>query len=366
VLPRPLRIKRPRGQNSTLGVSAPLTPHRGLRFQATVAAVILGVSVVALSSWPSDVPARPLPAQLQRLRSGLVMADPLDHQLSASDLGDQYVLDGSAGARLGWAYETSSGLLVGVKAHSGWAGWFAVTVHAAGPSVAWHTNMAATALPPGTKGRGIAVFAVQTGTTQRSGAINYIVVGALTVKREYRWVIGYAHGIVAGATTNLLWKSRWYPDGTAAAFMQATPVTVVTNGYHSVAVWIGGKEVLHRAHLAMDIPPPFQAYLEVQSSAPAYAARFTNFWVADEAPLEVSGVAARSPVSLVGAGGHVLARATANASGMALLSLPMPELAGTGALRVNLVHGGPGRAAGTSRSQVQVAYSGGDILHFGH
>ncbi|MGD0810496.1 MAG: hypothetical protein ABSA91_12450 [Acidimicrobiales bacterium] len=333
-----------------------------------MAAVGMLASVTYLTTWPSPVPPRPLPSGVSRLHSGLLVADPLDKLVGLGQLQDQYVLDGSAGPRLGWVSETKGGLAVGIKAHRGWAGWFASTIHAAGPAVAWHTVISPTALRLGTKGQGIAVFAVQTATTQKNGVINYIVVAAVCRSGSYRWLIGYAHGLVARASTQVLWASKWQAVPQHGTALPSQAVTVVTDGSHSLSVWFGTDEIFSSERLVLDMPAPFQAYLEVQSSAAAYYARFNDFWVADDAPLVLRGLQEGSRVELTsakGAPGSVGSVANAEAvtsrKGTARLTLPVPELVGTGTLRVV--------RAGTAADPAGVAYAGvpyagGDVLNW--
>jgi hypothetical protein len=331
---------------------ATLTPKKDLRLYATAAAVVMVVSVVYLTAWPSPAPARSLPAGLSRPHSGLLVADPLDQSVTLGHLKDQYVLDVS---------ESTTGLAVGIKAHHGWAGWFASTIHAAGPAVAWHVVISPTALHLGSKGRGLAVFAVQTATTQKSGVINYIVVAADSRSGSYRWLIGYAHGLVAGASTQVLWVSKWKPVPRNATLLPSQAVTVVTDGSHSLTVWFGTDRIFSSDRLVLKMPAPFQAYLEVQSSAPAYHARFNDFWVADDAPLVLRRLPEGSRVDLTGStggrpGAVVTAEAVAGREGTATLRLPVPELVGTGTVKV---------VAGTSATTLaNVPYAGGDVLNW--
>ena len=295
------------------------------------------------------------------MHSGLLVADPLDKAVTLGQLQDQYVLDGSAGTKLGWVSETTAGLAVGIKAHNGWAGWFASTIHAAGPAVAWHAVISPTALPLGTKGRGLAVFAVQTATTQKSGVINYIVVAAVCRSGSYRWLVGYAHGLVAGASTHVLWASKWQPVPPRGALIASQAVTVVTDGSHSLSVWFGTDEIFNSKRLVLEMPAPFQAYLEVQSSAPAYYAWFTDFWVTDDGPLMVRGLREGSRVELTsgagGAGWAAIAEAVAGREGAATLRLPAPELVGTGTISVT-----SGRSVNDVSDVPKVPYAGGDVL----
>lgn len=330
------------------------------------------VALVAyLGAWPSPTPGRPLPPGVTRERSGLVMADAFAHATSYGHLLEQYAVDGSAGPRLGWAEASTHGLVVGIQAHHGWAGWFASTVHAAGPDVTWHVVMTPTSLPSTTPGRGLAVFAVQTATTQKSGVINYIVVAAVTVHRHYRWLVGYAHGLVAGAATDVLWSTPWWPVGASTTSLPGQSVTVTTDGEHTLSVWLGNKRVVHKTGLALKIPPPFQAYLEVQSSAPAYAADFRDFWVSRSAPVEIDGLHLGQQVRLDSAALPHPISATAGPTGRAYLRLPPPDLVGTGTLTVS----GPEPTTGTTavpsvgRSGPErfapLPYAGGDVLRVG-
>lgn len=325
---------------------------------ATAAAVVMIVTVVYLTAWPSPAPARPLPAGLSRLHSGLLVADPLDNLVTLGQLQDQYVLDGSAGPKLGSVSESTAGLTVGIKAHHGWAGWFASTIHAAGPAVAWHVVISPTALHLKTKGRGLAVFAVQTATTQKSGVINYIVVAADSRSGSYRWLIGYAHGLVAGASTRVLWTSKWEPVARNSTLLASQAVTVVTDGSHSLSVWFGTDKIFSSERLVLKMPAPFQAYLEVQSSAPAYYARFNDFWVADDAPLVLRGLRESSRVELAGGttgpGAVATTEAVAGRKGTVTLRLPVPELVGTGTVRVV--------TGGDVTNLANVPYAGGDVL----
>jgi hypothetical protein len=227
--------------------------------------------------------------------------------------------------------------------------------------VAWHAVISPTALPLGTKGRGLAVFAVQTATTQKSGVINYIVVAAVCRSGSYRWLVGYAHGLVAGASTHVLWTSKWQPVPRRGTLLASQAVTVVTDGSHSVSVWFGTDEIFNSKRLVLEMPAPFQAYLEVQSSAPAYYARFTDFWVTDDAPLVVRGLREGSRAQLTsgagGMGGAAIADAVAGQEGTATLRLPAPELVGTGTISVT-----SGRSVSDVSDVPKVPYAGGDVL----
>jgi hypothetical protein len=300
---------------------------------------------IVLTAWPAASPPRVAPDGTTLSHSGLVMADPLDQPVSQGQLLDHYVFNGSAAPGVGWARATASGLQVGVHPHAGWAGWFAVTLDAAGPGVVWHTDMSRPRRAV-SAGKGEAVFAVQTATTQHNGAINYVVVSALSLDGKGEWLVGYAHGVVANADTEVLWRSPLRADAPTTE-----PVTIRTDGRHSLAVWLGDRRVYASDRLHLDIPSPFQAYLEVQSQNIGYAASFRNFWVADAAPVTVTGVSPGARLRLVS--GRTVVTAVAGRDGTASLSAPSPALVGTGTLTV--------MGGGRRRDVTLFPYAGGDV-----
>ncbi len=260
------------------------------------------------------------------MHSGLAMADPFETSVPNRQLLDHYVFNGSAAPGVGWVTATAQGLDVGVRSHAGWAGWFAVTLPAAGPDVVWHAVMSRPSAPVNT-GVGEAVLAVQSASTQRNGTINYVVVSALSSGGKGTWQVGSAHGYLADAVTDRLWQEPLRADTPATE-----PVTIRTDGQRSLTVWFGDRVVYSSDHLHMNDPAPFQAYLEVQGRDIGYVSNFKNFWVADAAPVIVRGVQPRARVELDT--GHGVVTAEADSAGRAALPIPAPELVGTGTLTV--------------------------------
>jgi hypothetical protein len=335
---RPPRFTRPR----TARVYA-----QRWRVEVTLGAVALVVAATLLTTWPAASPPRRAPDGVSLTRSGLVMAAPFDHPVPQGQLLDHFAFNGSASPGVGWDRATGAGLQVGVRAHAGWAGWFAVTLQAAGPGVVWHVQMSRPRRPV-VVGRGEAVFAVQTATTQHSGAINYVVVSALSMHGEGEWLVGYAHGVVANADTEVLWRSPLRADTPSTE-----AVTIRTDGRRRLEVWLGDRLIYSSDRLGLDIPPPFQAYLEVQGEGTAYTATFQHFWVTDAGPVTVTGAPPGAGLQLSN-GGRVAA-ATAGRDGAATLSPPPPALVGSAGLTVVDRSG--------SRHITGLPYAGGDVWH---
>jgi hypothetical protein len=316
------------------------------RAEVTVGALVLMIVTIALTVWPAAAPERPMPVGVRLVHSGLVMADPFVTPTPNRDLQDHYVFNGSAAPGVGWIGATGRGLDVGVRSHTGWAGWFAVTLRAAGPDVVWHARVSRPAAPVH-DGVGEAVLAVQSASTQRNGSINYVVVSALASRGKGTWQIGSAHGFVADAVTDRLWQEPLRAQATSTE-----PVTIRTNGRNSLTVWFGDRQVYSSHVLHMNDPPPFQAYLEVQGRDIPYVSNFKNFWVTDAAPVIVDGAPPGSEVTLDTGHGVVVARS--DASRRASLAVPAPELVGTGTLSI--------RDRSGVRSFRHLHYAGGDVL----
>jgi hypothetical protein len=328
-------------------------PRRGVRARTnlwraeiTVAALVLVLVTIALTTWPATAPSRRMPTGVTLVRSGLVMADSFETSTPNRELQDHYVFNGSAAPGVGWIAARGRGLDVGVGSHANWAGWFAVTLRAAGPDVVWHALMSRPATPV-VDGVGEAVLAVQSASTQHNGSINYVVVSALSSRGKSTWQIGSAHGFVSDAVTDRLWQ-----EPLRVGTPSTEPVTLRTDGHRALTVWFGNRQVYSSHDLHMNDPAPFQAYLEVQGRGIPYVSNFKNFWVADAAPVTVQGVAPGSKVTLDT--GHAEVRATADAGGRAELHVPAPELVGAGTLRV--------RSRSGVRTFRHLHYAGGDVV----
>ncbi len=292
------------------------------------------VLVVALAAGSTTGVSRPLPAGVARPVSGLAAYDPLTGNRATRELKDSYVFNGSAPASIGYEVQHVGGMVIGVRPHSGWLGWFGVTLDGLPANAVYHVQMSRPArIPAG--GVGESVFAVQTALTQRSGAINYVVVAAVTALRRTTWEVGYAHGLIADASTEVFWRSRPQRGGPLVR-----SISLRTDGRSCLAVWLGGQAVYSGCGLHLNIPGPYQAYLEVQSRDIAYRATFRDFWVAGAGPVKISGARPGAVVSLVSPSGFTIASA-ASASGDVTLVPPAPMASGIASLVVGGVARGP-------------------------
>lgn len=301
------------------------------------AVTALGVAAVAGGVWAglAETAAAPIAVRggvsLWRTASGLAIAAPFDRAEPVRDIEDTFSFNGSASPGVGYVSVSADGLSVGIHRHSRrFEGWFAVTRSAFPASGVYHVRMAK---PPGhvhaPGAQGEAVFAVQTGTTKQTGLINYVVVASDSNHGTTTWTVGYAHGYVADARLETLAR---FPAARDAS--PARDVTVLTDGGHRLDVWFGQRLVYSSDRLHLDIAPPFQPYLEVQSRRVPYRSTFTDFWVTTGTTVEVAAPDG-ARLRLVGHDGDTLATATAR-RGTARLVLPPPRASGVARLSVRL------------------------------
>ncbi len=254
------------------------------RLEGTVGTIALVVVTIVLTTWPGAAPARSMPAGLTLARFRTGVGRPVRRpSVPNRQLLDHYVFNGSAAPGFGWVNGTGRGLDVGVRPHAGWAGWFAVTLTAAGPDVVWHAVMSRPTAAVGS-GVGEAVLAVQSASTQRNGTINYVVVSSLSSRGKSTWQVGSAHGYR---------RRRSHRSAVAGAPPHRRPAQRTDHRCNRRAPQFDGvvrRPVVYSSHhLHMNDPAPFQAYLEVQGRGIGYVSTFKDFWVADAAPVTVEG-----------------------------------------------------------------------------
>lgn len=318
--------------------------------RASVAALAVALIVIAAGCGSRPPVAVLAGGKLIQERSGLLAGGDFRPGASIGSLDGDFELNGSAPAAHRRASIEADGLHVGVVAHraGSWEGYFAVTRQAFPATAVFHVHMAR---PPvavtSAEESGEAVFAVQTGSTKKTGDINYVLVASLTTGGTTHWLVGYAEGHLSDARTTVLWTSPASATGDLAE-----DVSLRTNGSTSLEVSFGDTLVYSNHGLTMHIAPPFQAYLEVQSLGIAYDAAFQHLWVTVDSQITVQGLLPGDEVTLQPADGQAAVRASASASGEAQLQLAPASAHGSGVLSIR-------RAQGQLLSTA-LDYTGGD------
>jgi len=307
--------------------------------------------VIAIASVASGCGSSSPSASLVRVHSGLLVDQPFAAPESPAMLRKDYDLGGSAPTAHAYVRVGADGLRVGVIRHAPgvFEGYFAVTRNAYPAGAVFHVRMWRESLKTvSTSQTGEAVFAVQTGNTKQTGLINYVLVASVRNGEFVHWELGYAAGHLDNAKTTVVWSGS---PGTSSNIPLGEDITLSTDGYHSYSVYLGNRLVYSSQHLNMNIQAPFQAYLEVQGLQIAFESRFQDFWVTGSDTVQVTGLPSGAQVSLAPSSGAAV-KATADSSGVARLTLPLPEARGTGRFTIT--------GSGPTRTFAGIAYAGGD------
>ncbi len=223
--------------------------------------------------------------ELVQTSSGLIASDALNQNLSQSQLSSSKYWFFSGDAPQENApysfYENSSGLGVGVQApRTGtYAGYFAESPNTNFALV--HVKLSA---PKETIPSGFFESGVYLQTS--NGHINYVTCTSGTDSSGTYWYVVSALGNTNQATKyDILWQSG--PN------MPLTEdCTIVTNGQNYLKVFLGGVLVFNSTTLNLQIPAPFQVYLEPESSysGAELFSTFQNYYITSGENLKVNGL----------------------------------------------------------------------------
>ena len=256
---------------------------------------------------------------ITKVQSGLVASDSLTNetltqqQLQANPGYWNYDGDAPAEKAPYSFYRDTSGLHIGMQApRSGtWAGFFAESPnHNAQLWSSVITNPVRT-IPTQYYENGMYV---QTA----NGLINYVTCSTLTNNQATVWTIISTTGNTRQATGyDVLWMDN---SGNQPLTRDCT---MVTNGDNYLKVYLDGVMVYSSNTLKLQMPAPFNAYLEPETS---YAGQmligtFTNYYVALGENVQVTGLPSNAAhVDIVNGGGTVLATSQVS-SGTATLNV---------------------------------------------
>src|SRR5487761_268985 len=237
--------------------------------------------------------------------SGLIASDPLNQTLSQSQLSSSnyWRFSGDAIGRHApyRFYENSSGLHIGVQSpgNGTYAGFLALSPNTNFALAHVKLSTPVETIPSGRFESGLYV---QTA----NGDINYVTCTSVTTSSGTNWEVVSALGNTNQATSyNVLWVS-------GPGLPLTEDCTIVTNGQNYLKVFLNGVLVFSSTTLSLNIPPPFQAYLEPESSysGAKLNATFENYYITSGEKLTVNGLPTNaSSVQLVNSTGTLLASA---------------------------------------------------------
>jgi hypothetical protein len=312
---------------------------------------------------------------LSQVSSGLVASDSLtsggNDYCSASSGGNNDTRNINTGYwNLGgdaeqsgraWTYcEGSSGLWLSVTAPGDgtWAG-----IYAESPNeqvMLYHTDLTLPAytIQNGNNGfnTGLYVQCSVSGASTSCGVINYVTCyGVLYGPDSYQWGAEIATGTATQATN---YQQIWSGPILSGPGPSTEDCTIVTNGSNLLYVFMNGTEVYGSTNAGLNMPQPFNAYLEVQStSSTRLYGQYTDYYSNLNSSVAVTNVPAGNTVELVSGGTVYSSTLNTKGSGatlyldIAAYDLPLPAT-------LEVLSGGS-LVASTSGS-----FWGGDVYKF--
>ncbi|TMP97495.1 MAG: hypothetical protein E6K99_08885 [Thaumarchaeota archaeon] len=285
--------------------------------------IVLAISLAAILLLVSAfVPAMNIthaePGDVTQVKSGRVASDSLTtgNTTSWTFGGEATILPGAKFTHS----EDAQGLHIGVQAGapSQWTGFYAVTQNTSASLFHAFITLPYTSMPKGEEyNTGLYV------QTSNKHMINYI--GCLAVAFDggpYFWTVNHSFG-PADQTTTI--ETLYQSTGTMPL---AQDCTIITNGNNFLKVYLGGQVVVNRDNLTLSIPPPFNAYLEVETTSTSAMRNgtYTDYYATLGEDVTVSGAPPGGKVQIEDSSGGVLVSSTANITGVATLNVGQLQL----------------------------------------
>jgi hypothetical protein len=263
---------------------------------------------------PPQLPTVPLlpPSPLfafNKVKSGLVASDSLTDEVKNKEqlLANQnYWHYGGSAQVLNAPYDIfkdSQGFHVGVQslANGEWAGFYGVTPNT--DATLFHAVITTDrrTIPSNFYNNGLYV------QTAASSNVNYVTCFADTGTAGTVWAIVAATGNTGGATD---FKTLWFDPSAGQPLTK--DCTIITNGSNYLKVYLDGIKVYENSTMNLQMPGPFNAFLEPQTS---YAGEmqygtYKDYYAASSETVTVTNTPPFSAkVRLVDSSMHVLAEA---------------------------------------------------------
>jgi hypothetical protein len=215
----------------------------------------------------------------------------------------------SQGAPYSYSMDASSGLKLAVQAlgPGQWAGLYAETPKE--PSNLYHAVLSLGSSSLGDNSFNTGLY-VQTA----NGLINYVTcVGSLTPSGPVWAVIRTTGNTVQATSFQTLWMD------TSSGQPSSRDCTIVTNGSNYLQVYLDGSLVYSSSSLDLQMPAPFNAYLEVQSSTQSgmLSSSYRDYYSAANQYITVTNAPPGDVVKVVGTDSRVVSSATVSSDGSA-------------------------------------------------
>lgn len=251
---------------------------------------------------------------ITKLSSGLVHYDPLNQPSNTQSCVNTsywyFCGDAASSGNPYYANENASGLYIGAASlqSNSWEGYYAES-----PSenvVLYHTRLI---LPYATLPSTLAAsFNTGLYVQTNNGLINYVTCAgqAESGSSTYYWALVNTTGNTNAALSYTTLWSRSYPTSDTADLTQSC--TIVTNGSNFLQLYMNGALVYSSNKLNLNIPPPFNAYLEVETTSPQLLyGQYLDYYDTTGTSLTVENVPSGDTVQIVGSNGGIIASTVA-------------------------------------------------------
>ena len=322
----------------------PLSPRQG--GLATVALLAV-LTVSAFTAVQTPGRAHAATGAISQSSSGLVASDSLT---TGSTSGWAFAGDAASESGAKFSYsENSTGLHIGVQsgADATYAGYFAESPDTTAQLFSAVVTIGPSSVPDDTFNNGIYV------QTSNNDFIDFVDCAGVVTTSGYYWTVTQSYGIVVGSQmTSTLYESP----------MDALPLTetctIITNGSNFLEVYLGGNVVVDRDNLTLNMPSPFNAYLEPETSTATLmlTGTFTDYYATAGQGVTVTNAPAGGTAELVGSSNNVLASAPIASNGTATMLIGQYALPLSAVLEVLYSNG---TLAASTASPISVW--GGDV-----
>jgi hypothetical protein len=277
---------------------------RGPAVAALVAVLAASLFVTAAASGPATASTG-----LALVSSGKLAQDSLKTgQTGYWFFGGDAVTEGAPHSY----YEDSQGLHLGVQStlQGMWAGFYAESPDTNGMLFHAQLTLPYTSLSSESFNTGLYV--------QTSGSnVNYVTCAASVDSTGYTWSVLYTTGL----PTNAVVFTTVYSQSNSGPLTR--DCTIITNGNNFLEVYLGGQLVYSSHSLSLNMPPPFNSYLEVQTtnSQSQHFASYANYYATTSQDVYLKGGPPGGKMVITGSSGNVLGQATISSSGSASVDL---------------------------------------------
>src|SRR3989441_2287815 len=311
---------------------------------------LAGLLLLTLPVFFQLLPAQAAPLSINEVQSGLLAQD----SLTTGNTAYWYFYGDAVLTGAPHTYsEDSQGLRIGIQANKAgtWIGFFAESPNTAGQLFHAVLTLPYSKLSSNEFNTGLYV---QPSTYH----INSITCAAQADSTGYYWSVVYSKGNAQSAQQYF----TVYSQAGGPTVPLTRDCTIITNGTNQMKVYLDGQLVYSSSNLNLQMPSPFNSYLEVQSTYAGgmLSAKYNDYYATVSNIVQVQNAPPGDTAQIIDSKSNVLASATVGSGGVALLDVGQNHLPITGYVQIyDTAHNLVATTGGTG------AIWGGDVYRVG-